>query len=117
MVSEHEEVVEAITGQQYLSTINDDFEPPADRFAAEIEDCGQAVIKKRAVTTGGERASNVSQPASPTVAFEGLLLKKGRYSVIPQAGDVLTALKLAEIREVRCEKNAWSKVDEYRDLT
>jgi hypothetical protein len=87
------------------------------RFASEIEDCGPAVINKRVPSTGGERAAIVPHPASLTVTFEGLLLKKGRYAVIPQAGDVLTALKLAEIREVRCEKDYWSKTDEYRDIT
>jgi len=87
------------------------------RFAAEIEDRGPAVIKKRTISAGVKTAPDVSQRVSPSDVAEGLLLKKGRYSVIPRTGDVVTALKLAEIREVRCQKDYWSKVDEYRDST
>jgi len=96
---------------------NESVSRDALKFAAEIADRGPAVIEPRVTHDDETVPAVVYQPTVPYAPESGLLLKKGRYSVIPQPSDVLTALKLEEIREVRCEKDYWSKTDEYRDIT
>lgn len=82
-------------------------------FAAEIPDLGPVESGRRNSLNAIPIAKKNPADSSST---EGLLLKKGRYSVIPCPGDIHTALKLAEIREVRCAKDHWCDDDPYQEL-
>ncbi|MCI0526259.1 MAG: SAM-dependent methyltransferase, partial [Nitrospira sp.] len=62
----------------------------------------QPVILKVKTQDGVEETRELS--VEPDYNGQGLLLKKGRYSLIPKPKDLLTALKLEEIKTLRCER-------------
>lgn len=58
-----------------------------------------------------------TKPAKRADRQSGLELRKGRYGLILKPADLVTALKVEEIRQVRCERDNWRKVDEFAEHT
>ena len=53
----------------------------------------------------------------PKPSDQGLELAKGRYGLVLKSADLITALKVAEIKDMRCEHDNWRRTDEFAEKT
>jgi len=91
--------------------------PPSTQAKTPAIEKKLAAKPERRPKKKASRTKQTSEKAKPASSSKGLELRKGRYGLILKPADLVTALKVEEIRQVRCERDNWRKVDEFAELT